>query len=97
MIPTSSQVIHHIGTSHEFQHPSGVLLGRASSARQAHPNGERGAYYAKTTVHRGDDQIFTPVPELAYQAAANNSPMVLRADDSLTAEQFRELARSILD
>lgn len=52
---------------------------------------------AENQLERKIDQIFTPVPELAYQAAANNSPMVLRADDSLTAEQFRELARSILD
>lgn len=52
---------------------------------------------AENQLERKIDQIFTPVPELAYQAAANNSPMVLRADDSLTAEQFRELAQSILD
>jgi pilus assembly protein CpaE len=43
------------------------------------------------------DQIFTPVPELAYQAAATNSPIIQRADDSMTAEQFRSLTKLILD
>jgi len=52
---------------------------------------------AENQLERKIDQIFTPVPELAYQAAANNSPMVQRADDSLTADQFRELTQSILD
>jgi pilus assembly protein CpaE len=52
---------------------------------------------AENQLERKIDQIFTPVPELAYQAAATNNPMVLRADDSMTAEQFRELARSILE
>jgi pilus assembly protein CpaE len=52
---------------------------------------------AENQLERKIDQIFTPVPELAYQAAATNSPIVLRADDSLTADQFRELTQSILD
>jgi hypothetical protein len=52
---------------------------------------------AENQLERKIDQIFTPVPELAYQAAATNSPMVLRTDDNLTADQFRELTQSILD
>ncbi len=52
---------------------------------------------AENQLERKIDQIFTPVPELAYQAAATNSPMVQRADDSLTADQFRDLAKLILD
>lgn len=52
---------------------------------------------AENQLERKIDQIFTPAPELAYQAAATNSPMVLRTDDNLTADQFRELTQSILD
>ncbi|MGB2965638.1 MAG: response regulator [Anaerolineales bacterium] len=52
---------------------------------------------AENQLERKIDQIFTPVPELAFQAASTNSPMVLRAQDSMTADQFRELAHKILD
>jgi DNA-binding response OmpR family regulator len=52
---------------------------------------------AENQLERKIDQIFTPVPELAYQAAATNNPMVLRTQDNLTAEQFRDLAQLILD
>jgi len=52
---------------------------------------------AENQLERKIDQIFTPVPELAFQAASTNSPMVLRAQDSMTADQFRELAQKILD
>jgi pilus assembly protein CpaE len=52
---------------------------------------------AENQLEREIDQIFTPVPELAYQAAATNTPMIQRADDSMTAEQFRELAKLVLD
>lgn len=52
---------------------------------------------AENQLERKIDQIFTPVPELAYQAAATNSPIVQRAEDSLTADQFRELTQSILE
>lgn len=53
---------------------------------------------AENQLERKIDQIFTPVPELAYQAAATNTPMILRADDSsMTTGQFRELAQMILD
>lgn len=52
---------------------------------------------AENQLERKIDQIFTPVPELAYQAAASNTPMILRADDSsMTAQQFRDLAQMIL-
>jgi Flp pilus assembly CpaE family ATPase len=52
---------------------------------------------AENQLERKIDQIFTPVPELAYQAAATNTPMVQRADDSMTAQQFRDLAKLVLD
>jgi pilus assembly protein CpaE len=52
---------------------------------------------AENQLERKIDQIFTPVPELAYQAAATNSPMIVRADDSMTAEQFRDLTKLILE
>jgi hypothetical protein len=52
---------------------------------------------AENQLERKIDQIFTPVPELAYQAAATNSPIVQRAEESMTADQFRELTQSILN
>jgi CheY-like chemotaxis protein/MinD-like ATPase involved in chromosome partitioning or flagellar assembly len=52
---------------------------------------------AENELERKIDQIFTPVPELAYQAAVTNTPMVQRADNnSMTADQFRDLAQKIL-
>ena len=48
-------------------------------------------------LERQIDQIFTPVPELAYQSSVTNTPMILRAQDSMTAEQFRDLAKLILE
>ncbi|RLD00805.1 MAG: hypothetical protein DRI46_06310 [Chloroflexi bacterium] len=51
---------------------------------------------AENQLERKIDQIFTPVPELAYQSAMTKSPMILRADDSMTAGQFRDLAQFIL-
>ncbi len=52
---------------------------------------------AENQLERKIDQIFTPVPELAYQAAVTNTPMIQRADDnSMTADQFRDLAQKII-
>jgi len=48
-------------------------------------------------LERKIDQSFTPVPELAYQAAANNIPIIQRPEESMTQEQFRDLAKLILD
>ena len=53
--------------------------------------------HAENQLERKIDQIFTPVPELAYQASAINTPMILHAQDSMTTEQFRDLAKLILD
>jgi pilus assembly protein CpaE len=39
--------------------------------------------------------IFTPAPDLAYQASLNNIPMVLQQSDSLTAQQFAKLAEKV--
>lgn len=39
--------------------------------------------------------IFTPAPELAYQASEQNLPIVLMQPDSLTAQQFSKLAERI--
>ena len=52
---------------------------------------------AENQLERKIDQIFTPVPELAYQASAINTPMILHAQDSMTSDQFRDLAKLILD
>lgn len=52
---------------------------------------------AENELERKIEQIFTPVPELAYQAAVTNTPMVQRADNnSMTADQFRDLTQKIL-
>jgi MinD-like ATPase involved in chromosome partitioning or flagellar assembly len=48
-------------------------------------------------LERKIDQIFTPVPELAYQAALKKIPIIQRPEESMTAEQFRDLAKLILD
>ena len=50
----------------------------------------------ESQLERKIDQIFTPVPELAYQSAVSKTPMIQRADDNMTADQFRELAQKIL-
>ncbi len=52
---------------------------------------------AETQLERKIDQIFTPVPELAYQAAAKNIPIIQRPEESMTADQFRDLAKLILN
>jgi hypothetical protein len=39
--------------------------------------------------------IFTPAPELAYQASLHNVPMVVQQPDSLTAQQFAKLAEKV--
>ena len=39
--------------------------------------------------------IFTPAPELAYQATMNNMPMVLEQPESLTVQQFAKLAEKV--
>jgi len=39
--------------------------------------------------------IFTPAPELAYQASMQNLPMVVQQPESLTAQQFIKLAEKV--
>ncbi len=39
--------------------------------------------------------VFTPAPELAYQASTLNQPMVLQQPGSITAQQFAKLAEAI--
>lgn len=39
--------------------------------------------------------IFTPAPELAYQASLHNIPMVIQQHDSLTTQQFIKLAEKV--
>jgi MinD-like ATPase involved in chromosome partitioning or flagellar assembly len=39
--------------------------------------------------------IFTPAPELAYQASINNKPLVKQQADSLSSQQFSKLAERI--
>lgn len=40
--------------------------------------------------------IFTPAPDLAYQASVKNIPMVLQQADSLTAQQYAKLAEKVV-
>jgi CheY-like chemotaxis protein len=40
--------------------------------------------------------IFTPAPDLAYQASLKNIPMVSQQSDSLTAQQYAKLAEKIM-
>lgn len=51
---------------------------------------------AENQLEREIDQIFTPVPELAYQSAVTKTPMILRTIDNMTADQFRDLAHLII-
>jgi pilus assembly protein CpaE len=39
--------------------------------------------------------IFTPAPELAYQASVHNVPIAIQQPESLTAQQFRKLAEKV--
>ena len=47
-------------------------------------------------LERSISVIFTPAPELAYQASVNNTPMIKYQDDSLSAEQFEKLAERVI-
>jgi MinD-like ATPase involved in chromosome partitioning or flagellar assembly len=40
--------------------------------------------------------IFTPAPELAYQATSSNKPLVKHQPDSLSSQQFSKLAERII-
>jgi pilus assembly protein CpaE len=41
------------------------------------------------------DNVFTPAPELAFQAASSNMPMVIQQSGTITTQQFEKLASSI--
>jgi pilus assembly protein CpaE len=51
---------------------------------------------AQDQLGRAITAVFTPAPELAFQASARNLPMVLHQADSLTAQQFAKLADRVL-
>jgi MinD-like ATPase involved in chromosome partitioning or flagellar assembly len=40
--------------------------------------------------------IFTPAPELTYQASVNGIPVILQQPDSLTTQQFQKLAEKVI-
>jgi len=40
--------------------------------------------------------VFTPAPELAFQAAVSNIPMVLHQSGNVTAQQFEKLANAVI-
>jgi MinD-like ATPase involved in chromosome partitioning or flagellar assembly len=48
---------------------------------------------AETLLDHSIENIITPAPELAYQAAENASPLLLVQPDSVTADQIRKLAQ----
>jgi MinD-like ATPase involved in chromosome partitioning or flagellar assembly len=39
--------------------------------------------------------VFTPAPELVYQSARANNPLVIQHPDNLTTQQFYKLADNI--
>lgn len=39
--------------------------------------------------------VFTPAPEVTYQAAKSNVPLLLLHPDNLTSQQFNKLAETI--
>jgi len=41
------------------------------------------------------DNVFTPAPELAFQAAVSNMPMVVQQSGTITSQQFEKLASTI--
>jgi len=47
-------------------------------------------------LERSIPVIFTPAPELAYQASLNNVPIVVHQPESLTAQQFAKLAERVV-
>ena len=54
------------------------------------------------SVSQVEDQIgrpltmtITPAPELAFHASNNQKPMVLLQPESMTADQFRQLAKRV--
>jgi CheY-like chemotaxis protein len=46
-------------------------------------------------IGRNISVIFTPAPELAYQASVHNMPIAIQQPESLTAQQFRKLAEKV--
>lgn len=51
---------------------------------------------AQEQLGRPITAIFTPAPELAYQASLNHVPMMIQQPDSLTAQQFTKLAEKVV-
>jgi CheY-like chemotaxis protein/MinD-like ATPase involved in chromosome partitioning or flagellar assembly len=43
------------------------------------------------------DTVFTPAPELAYQAASDSKPMVMQQPGSITAQQFEKFAAGLIN
>ena len=41
--------------------------------------------------------VFTPAPELAYQASMNNVPMLIVQPDGITAQQFFKVAEKVME
>ncbi|MBI3361263.1 MAG: response regulator [Chloroflexi bacterium] len=52
---------------------------------------------AQEILSRQIGMLFTPAPDLAYQAAERAAPIILLQPDSLTADQTRKLAQSIAE
>jgi DNA-binding response OmpR family regulator len=50
---------------------------------------------AQEQVGQKISMVFTPAPELTYQASIHNIPVVVQQPDSLTAEQFFNLAEKV--
>ena len=48
---------------------------------------------AETILDHSVQNIVTPAPELAYQAAETGTPLIIVQPDSVTADQLRKLAK----
>ncbi len=48
---------------------------------------------AEALLDHSIENIITPAPELAYQAAENGTPLIIVHSDSVTADQLRKLAQ----
>lgn len=68
-----------------------VLVNRVRSGMQLSLN------QVQEKLEHNITTVFTPAPELAYQAANNNIPLLLQQPDSLTAEQYNKLASLVAD
>ncbi len=83
-------LIHYLGTKgFGTGRLSAILLNRTRSAMQA------SAAEVQRTLGIPLSKVITPAPELAFQATKHHTPMLLQAPNSLTATQYKEIAKYV--